>query len=159
MHAFAMAVAAADLSERGASSPEDLAEARARLQQLSGQEANVAALIERGRADLEALRSIAVENPAKHAGSADFIMKIFRDKTMDVRQISGDASFAPFSEVLLNSPLPLRIPEGSQAEILRRGTLSCKKDAAECQFTFLGTEDAAEAATREAEAAKARMAN
>ena len=159
LHTYAMAVAAADLSKRGASSPEDLVEARERLTQLSEKEADLASLIEQGRADLETFRSITVENPAKLVGSADFIVKVVRNKTVDVRPIAGNASFSRFSEVLLKSPLPLRIPEASEMEILRRGTLSCKQDAAECQFTLLGTEDAAEAATREAEAAKTRMAN
>jgi hypothetical protein len=57
IHTYAMAVAAADLSKRGASSPEDLAEARGRLTQIAGQGADVAVLVERGRAALEALCS------------------------------------------------------------------------------------------------------
>jgi tetratricopeptide (TPR) repeat protein len=159
IHAYSMAIAAADLTKRGASSPEDLAEARERLTQLSEQGADIAALVERGRAALEALRSVTVENPAKHAGSADFIIKVVGDKTMDVHLVAGDASFAPFSEVLRRSALPLHVPEESEVEILRRGTLSCKEEAGECHFMLLGTEEAEELATREADAAKTKMAN
>jgi tetratricopeptide (TPR) repeat protein len=155
IHAYAMAVVSAGLSKRGASSPEDLAEARNRLTKLLGQGADVAALIERGRPDLDALRSVTVENPAKRVGSADFIIKVVGNTTMDVRQIAGDATFAPFSEVLRKSPLPLHIPAESEVEILRRGTLSCIEEATDCRFTLLGTEDAAEIATREADTAKA----
>lgn len=159
VNAYALAVVAADLSKRGASSPEDLAEARDRLTQLSGRGADVAALIERDRAALDDLLSVTVANPTKHAGSADFIMKVVGDKTMEVRQITGDATFAPFSEVLLKAPLPLHIPEEGEVEILRRGTLSCREEADKCHFTLMGTEEAAETAAREADAAKAKMAN
>jgi tetratricopeptide (TPR) repeat protein len=143
IHAYAMAVVSAGLSKRGAST------------KLLGQGADVAALIERGRPDLDALRSVTVENPAKRVGSADFIIKVVGNTTMDVRQIAGDATFAPFSEVLRKSPLPLHIPAESEVEILRRGTLSCIEEATDCRFTLLGTEDAAEIATREADTAKA----
>jgi tetratricopeptide (TPR) repeat protein len=159
IRAYAMAVAANDLSTRGASSPEDLAEARDRLTQLSGQRADIAALIDRGRAALEALRSVTVENPAKRAGSADFIMKVVGDKITEVRQVAGDASLAPFSEALRKSSLPVHVPEESGVEILRRGTLSCNVGAGECPFRLLGTEEAVNLATQEADAAKTRMAN
>jgi TonB family protein len=159
LHAYAMAVAAAELSKRGASSPEDLAEARDRLTKLSGQGADVAVLVEQGRAALEAILSVTVANSAMRAGSADFVIKIVGDKATNVRQIAGDTSFAPFSEVLLRSPLPLHIPEESDVEILRRGTLSCGQEASECHFVFLGTEEAAEVAARESDAAKTKMAN
>jgi tetratricopeptide (TPR) repeat protein len=154
VRAYAMAVAAADLSKRGTSSPEDLAEASGRLAQLAGPGADVPALIARGHADLEALASVTVENPAKRTGSGDFIMEVVGDKTIDVRQISGDSSLTPFSEALRKSPLPVKIPEESGVEILRRGTLSCKLEAGECHFLLLGTEDAADLATQEAEIAK-----
>ena len=85
--------------------------------------------------------------------------KILRPPIDDVRQIAGDSSFAPFSEVLLNSPLPLKIPEGSEVEILRRGTLNCKDGDGECHFVFLGTEEAAEVATQEANAAMSKTGN
>lgn len=156
---YAMAVAAADLSTRAAASPEDLAEARNRLTQISGQGADVAGLIGRGHAGLEALSSVAIENPTKRSGSADFTMKVVGDKILDVRQVAGDASFAPFSEVLRESPLPVQAPGRSGVEILRRGTLSCKAEAGECHFILLGTEEAVDLATQEADAAKTKSAN
>jgi TonB family protein len=159
IRAYAMAVAAADLSKRGASSPEDLAEASGRLTQISGQGADVAALIEQGHAALEALSSVTVENPTKSTGSGDFIMKVVGGKIREVRQVAGDASFAPFSEALLKSPLALHVPEESKVEILRRGTLSCRVEASDCHFILLGTEEAVELATQEADAAKTRKAN
>jgi len=159
IHAYAMAVAAADLSKRGASSPEDLAEAKDRLTQISGQRADVAALIERGRAAIEALSSVTVENPKNRAGSADFIMKVVGEKIMDVRQVAGDESLAPFSEALRKSPLPVHVPEDSGVEILRRGTLSCKVEAGDCRFVLLGTEEALDLATQEADAAKSIKTN
>jgi hypothetical protein len=82
-------------------------------------------------------------------------MKVVGDKILDVRQVAGDASFAPFSEVLRKSPPSVYGPENNGLEILRRGTLSCIEEATDCRFTLLGTEDAAEIATREADTAKA----
>jgi tetratricopeptide (TPR) repeat protein len=159
IRAYSMAVASADLSKRGASSPEDLAEAKNRLTQMAGQGADIAALIERGHSDLEGLRMVTVENAAKRTGSADFIMKVVGDKIVDVRQVSGDAGFAPFSEALRKSSLPVKVPERTGVEILRRGTLSCKMEADECHFKLIGTEEAADLATQEADAAKAKIAN
>jgi hypothetical protein len=152
-----MAVAAADLSKRGASSPEDLADARGRLTKMAGQGADVASLIERGRADLETLRSVVVEKPKGASGSANFIMKIVGDKIVDARQLSGDSSFGPFSDTLRKSGVLVHIPKESGIEILRRGILSCKADANECRFVLLGTEDAVDIATQEADAAKTKM--
>jgi TonB family protein len=154
---YAMAVASDDLSKRGTSSPEDLAEARDRLTQLSGKGADVSAIIERGHAALEALSSVTVENQIKRSGSAEFTMKVEGEKIIDVRQVAGDASFAAFSEALRISPLAVHVPEESGVEILRRGTLSCKAEAGECHFILLGTEEAFDLATQEADAAKTRM--
>ena len=153
---YAMALAAADLSKRGASSPEDLAEALDRLTQLSGQGADLHALIERGHSALEALSSIPIGNPAKHIGSADFTLRVVGNKIMDVRQVAGDASFAAFSETLRKSPLSVHVPEESGLEILRRGTLSCKLEGDDCHFVLLTTEDAVDIATKEEDAAKRR---
>jgi tetratricopeptide (TPR) repeat protein len=153
---YAMAVAAADLSKRGASSPEDLTEAMGRLTQIAGQGTDVATLIEEGHAALEALGSVSVENPQKRTGSADFILKVVGDKITDVRQVSGEASFAQFSEALRKSPLAVHVPEESGVDILRRGTLSCNAEAGKCHFMLLRTEEALHLATQEADAAKTR---
>lgn len=114
IRSYAMAVAAADLSKRGVSSPEDLAEARGRLTQISGQRTDVSDLIERGHASLEALSSVTVENQIKRSGSADFTMKIVGEKIVDVRQVVGDTSFAVFSDALRKSPLSVR-PGGKRS--------------------------------------------
>jgi len=86
-------------------------------------------------------------------------MKVVGDKILEVRQVAGDASFAPFSEVLRKSPPSVYGPENNGLEILRRGTLSCKVGAGECHFVLLNTEEAFDLATQEADAAKAKMAN
>jgi len=151
---YAMAVAAVALSKRGASSPEDLAKVKGRLAQLAGQDADSAALAEQGRAALEALSSETFENPAKQGGSGDFIMKVAGAKIMEVRQVSGNAALAPFSEVLRKTTLPVSLPDESGLQISRRGTLSCQKGADECHFKLLNTEEAAELATQEADAAR-----
>jgi len=159
IRAYAMAVASADLSKRGASSPEDLEDAKDKLTHLSGQGTDVAALIKHAHADLEALGSVTVENLTKRTGSADFNMKVVGEKIEDIRQASGDASFAPFSQALRSAQLALQVPEKSGLEILRRGTLSCKVEAGECHFTLLGTEEAFDLATQEADAAKTKKTN
>lgn len=156
---YGMAVASADLSKRGPSSPEDMAEARERLTQLAGQGADVAVLIEQGHAALEALNSISLENTSKHIGSAEFTLKIAGDRVMDVRQIGGDASFISFADTLRKSPLAVLAPQESGLEILRRGTLSCKSDAGECDFKLLTTQQAVDLATQEDDAAKAGVAD
>lgn len=156
---YAMAVASADLSKRGASSPEDLADAMDRLRPTSGLGASIVKLNARGHAALEALRSVAVENPTKVTGSADFIMKVVGNRVVEVRQMAGDAPLVLLSEALRQSPLPVRVPDGSGVEILRRGALNCKTGAGECRFTLLNTEEAVNLATQEADAAKQRAAN
>jgi hypothetical protein len=98
-------------------------------------------------------------NPAKRTGSADFIMKVVGDKIIDARQVAGDPSLAQFSDALRRSQLPIRVPEESGVEILRRGTLNCKIEVGECQFMLLGTEEALDLATQEADAAKKRKAD
>ena len=160
VNAYAMAVASADLSKRGVSSPEDLAEAKGRLTQLSESEVDIAPLIQRGQTALEALSSNTVENLAHHAGSADFILKVVGNQISDVHQVTGDASFASFSDALRKAPLAqVSVPEGSGLEILRRGSLNCKAEAGECQFVLLSTDEAVNVATQESDAAKARTLN
>jgi len=155
---YAMAIASTDLSKRGPSSPEDLAEARDRLTQLAGQGADVAALIKRGRTAVDALNSITVENRSKRTGDAEFTMKIVGEKIVDVRQIGGDASFASFSEILRKAPIPVLIPDESGLEILRRGTLSCRSEAGGCDFILLTTQQAVDVATQEDDATRAGIA-
>jgi len=160
IRSYAMAVAAADLPNLPSTSPEDLAEARERLTNLlSGQGANIPDMIKQGRNDLEALGSVAVENLARHEGSADFTIKVAGKRILDVRQVAGEAALAPFVGLLQKTPLPIETPEDGGVEILRRGTLRCKAEAAECHFTVLGAEEAFDLATKEANSAKAKSAN
>jgi superkiller protein 3 len=156
---YAMAVASDSLSKRGTSSPEDLAEAGERLAQISGPGANVTALVEQGRAALDALNLVTVENPTKQAGSADFLMNVSGSRILEVRQAAGDPSFAQFSGLLQKLPLPVLVPEENGLQILRRGNLTCRHEEGTCHFGLLTTEEAIDLATKEAEAAKTKIAN
>ena len=156
---YAMAIAAADLPTRAATHPEALAEAMERLTKIAGPEGKIPDLISRGHVDLDGLGSVAVENLAKRAGSADFAMRIASDKILEVRQIAGDTAFAQFAETLRKAQLPVQIPEGAGFEIVRRGRVSCKAAEGECHFNLLRAEEAFDLATKEANGANAKAAD
>lgn len=146
---YALAIASADLSKRGPSTPEDMEEARNRLRQLSTQPSDVSTQIESAQIALENLNSASVENVSNHTGDAEFIVKFAGGKVVDVRQMAGDASFAGFSEVVRSSSLSDAAPPEAGVEILRRGRLSCRSRTGACEFTLITTQQAVELATQE----------
>ena len=158
IRAYAMAVAAAKLPTRMTSHPLAATDASERLARIMPFGANAAELVKRGRGDLDDMRSFAISNEGKRVGSGDFMLKMEGDKTVEVRQISGDASFAGFSEALRKVPLPPKFPEKTGVEIVRRGTLTCSAQEQGCRLTLLRAEEAYEVALQEANSAPAESA-
>lgn len=155
VHTYAMPVAAVDLPTRMTSHPLAADEVSGLLTKSATFGANVAELIKRGRTDLEDMRSFTLPNESKSAGSADFILKMEEDKTVEVRQKSGDASLAGFAEAVRNLPLAPKFPGGTPIEIVRRATLICSAQDSKCRFTLLRAEEAYELALKEANYAAA----
>jgi len=146
---YAMTVAAADLPTRATTHPEAVTEATERLTKLAAGDANIPDMVKRGRQDLEAMRSVSVTNLPKSSGTADFTMKVAANKSTEVRQVSGDASFSKFAEALREVRIPMQIPEAAEIEIPRRGTLTCTLERSKCFFILMGAEEAFDLASRE----------
>jgi hypothetical protein len=97
------------------------------------------------------MATISIPNTDKSNGSADFTLRIAAgEKPLQVRQISGNASWQKAADALRSTPLPLRIPDAAAVEIPLRGTLSCKPNEVQCRFSFLSSEDAVDLARNEA---------
>jgi len=151
IHTYAMAIAAAERPTRSFNDPDDVADAKQRFAQLAGHDANLPSLIGRGRTDLEAMTAISIPNTDKSNGSADFTLRIAAgEKALQVRQISGNASWQKAADALQSTRLPLRIPDAAAVEIPLRGTLTCKADEVQCRFSFLSSEGAVDLARNEA---------
>ena len=156
---YAMAVASSDLPTRMTAFPLAAKEAFERLTRSLPSGTNVAELVKRGRVDLEDMHSLPVPNENKRSGSGDVMLKIEDDRTMEARQISGDAPLAGLSETLRNLHLPLKLPEKTGVELVRRGTLTCPAPEQDCHLTLLSTEEAYEIALQEANSAPAESAD
>ncbi|HZD48586.1 MAG TPA: DUF3857 domain-containing protein [Silvibacterium sp.] len=85
--------------------------------------------------ELAQMRTISVPKAAN--GTADFFVLISADKTEDAQFISGDEPLKSATSELLKAKFPGQIPKGSQAKIVRRGTLYCAESSDKCQFTML----------------------
>jgi len=149
IHIYAMAAAAGSLSSEA--DPDTIAEVKQKLTNLVGSKQQAAVLIEHGQADLLARHSVRVANPTKSFGTAEFMVAVIApNKIAEVRQISGSESLKPFAETLKATQLPMELPDVSEIELPRRGTLTCSADGENCQFLLLGSNEAADLARKEA---------
>lgn len=153
---YAMAIASADRQTRAYIDPDDVADARQRLGKL---DPHVDSLIERGRADLAAMRWLSVPNACKCSGSAAFALLIGgREKAVRLRKISGDAPLDKAVNSLQAIPIPFKIPAGTDIEIPLRGTLNCKSSDDQCRFALLDSEAAVDVARNESAPDTAQLA-
>ena len=86
--------------------------------------------------DLTEMRTIEIPKQWK-SGAADFFVLISPAKTEDVQFIAGDEYLKDAAPELLKTKFTGQIPKGSQAKLVRRGTLSCSDTQNKCTFTML----------------------
>ncbi len=96
-------------------------------------------IVTSGRAaneELAEMRTVSLPKQGK-SGTADFFVLISADKTEDAQFIGGDEQLKGEAAELLKVKFGGQIPKGSQAKIVRRGTLDCSDSANKCTFTML----------------------
>jgi tetratricopeptide (TPR) repeat protein len=156
---YAMAVASADLPTRMTSHPLAGKDASERLTRILPPGTNTTALIQRGRTDLEDMRSFPIPNENRRTGSGDFLLKMEDNRTIEVRQISGDPLLAGLSGRLQSLLLPPEFAEKTGIEIVRRATLNCPAQDAECHLTLLSAEESYEITLQESDTLPAESAD
>lgn len=142
---YAMAIAAASRPGRFIPLETDVADARAKLAKLDSNPDN---LISKARHELEALNRISVQNTSQSAGEGDFLVLIGSDPPV-ARQLSGQASLHPVTSSLEATRFPIRIPKNVNVQIPVRGSLVCKSDESQCQFSLLAADAAVDLAHKE----------
>ncbi len=147
---YAMALAAESTNPRVHTRPEIISEARDKLVKFAGPKADIPKLIEKGKSDLTAMRTVAVAKTAKASGTADFAILISPPgKVSDVRQLNGDNGLKPMTDALRLAQINLQLPAPQSASIVRRGTLTCVANQAQCKFVTLTASEAFDAARNE----------
>ena len=122
--------------------PRPVAAAREHLASLLGSDANIDSLVTAAGHELIARRSVEVPNHDRVIGTADFWVLFTANKpSPDVRFISGDEKMRTFTSTIQEAKFPNLFPDTTETKLLRRGTLSCSADAAECSFALLPVED------------------
>ncbi|MFY9683787.1 MAG: TonB family protein [Candidatus Sulfotelmatobacter sp.] len=137
---FAMAVASADKPTRANIDPDDVADARRKLEGLAGSQADKE--IERAQVALSAMSVLTVPNAGEVGGSGDFNVLLVAEGSPEIRQVSGDTSLAKVAEALRAARFPVHPPESSGVGIPLRGTLTCHSEDPQCRFTWLSPEEA-----------------
>ena len=120
-------------------------ETRVRLAALVGGDDKVDAVLERYRDDLRQERTIKVGNTSKVDGNADFLVLQSSDLgttaiVEDVSFVKGSEKLKSFTDELRKAAFSQKFPDEIPVKILRRGTLSCKRDA-DCTFELVVPED------------------
>jgi TonB family protein len=115
---------------------------RPSLKALLGSDSNIEQLVTAAAPELVARRTVKVANSDKASGSADFWILFTNSKPApEVRFISGDEKVRPLVSAIQQASFPSAFPDATDTKILRRGTLSCSADAAECLLVLLPVED------------------
>jgi tetratricopeptide (TPR) repeat protein len=120
-------------------------ETRARLAALVGGEAKIPATTAKYKDELQELRSVNLGDAAKEDGTAEFfvLFSAFGSGVTveNVKFVSGDEKLKNMTEALRTMKYNVRLPDDTQAKILRRGVLSCTKATGNCKFVMLLTDD------------------
>jgi predicted Zn-dependent protease/transglutaminase-like putative cysteine protease len=91
--------------------------------------------------ELGKLRSAAVPEEDKKAGSADFFVLFSPGaKVEDVQFVTGDESLKAAASLLRATKFDVPFPSGSGARLVRRGILYCSSVLKSCQFTMVPPE-------------------
>ncbi|MBV8632783.1 MAG: tetratricopeptide repeat protein, partial [Silvibacterium sp.] len=85
---------------------------------------------------LAQMRTLSISKRWK-GGSADFFVLISSEKTEDAQFIGGDEQLKDAAADLMKLKITGQIPKGSQAKLVRRGTLYCPDAGDSCTFTML----------------------
>ncbi|MFZ0136910.1 MAG: TonB family protein [Candidatus Sulfotelmatobacter sp.] len=150
---YAMAVASADKPTRATIDPDDITDAKGRLERLAGDAVDKE--IERARVALSAMSVLTVPNAGGISGSADFNVLLVAEGSPQIRQVSGDTSLAKSAELLQSAKFPVHLPESAGLGIPLRGTLTCHSEESQCRFTWLSSEEAVNLVRAEMAAASA----
>lgn len=143
---YAMALGTENTNPKIHARPEIISEAREKLAKLAGPEADIPKLIENGKSDLTAMRTVEIKNPARVSGTADFAILIAPPgKVSDVCHLTGDSALKPMVDPLRHAQVNLQLPSSSSAAIVRRGTLTCIPDQSTCKFVTLTATEALDA--------------
>jgi predicted negative regulator of RcsB-dependent stress response len=109
---------------------------RDRLAALVGRDA-VDAVIKKHAAVLTSMRAVNVAVPAPAPGSADFFVLLGAGNDIEAASfIAGDDTLRGMTDGLRTARLGDVIPNGSQAKLIRRGTLKCEAKTA-CTLTLI----------------------
>jgi len=137
-----------DLSEARDSDVAAVSNSKQRLARLALPSADLDKTSQDWQRRLGQQNSFTLPNPASHAGEAEFaLLRIHGQSSAKARWMAGDAALKDFeSELAARTPVT---PDGAGAiDLLRWGTLSCKKPGAECSFRLASARDAVYAELR-----------
>ncbi|MEO8481015.1 MAG: DUF3857 domain-containing protein [Acidobacteriota bacterium] len=97
-----------------------------------------AALVSTAPATVVSGRTVSVPRIPGVTGAAQIFVRVGADGVVDdVRFVSGDTSMRPAAEMVRAAKMPSRLPAGSAAKLVRRGTLTCTGDAPTCSFVLI----------------------
>ncbi len=119
-------------------------EARDHLLSLVKNQKTADELVKQAVADLEALRTIKVSKDTAAAGTADFLVLLAPGpKVTGIKFLRGDEGLRGYSAKLTLASFNALFPDDTPTKVVRRGTLTCPKDAKECRFVLALPEDVA----------------
>lgn len=131
IHAYALALAA----------PEPDPETRARLTLLLGGNAQIDALVDKGRPELEKLRTIDAGKFLDESARADFLILLSPDEKQprvdDVRFLTGSEELRPFATRLRTLDFGPMLPDATPVKLVRRATLACPGSGRQCQLILI----------------------
>jgi tetratricopeptide (TPR) repeat protein/transglutaminase-like putative cysteine protease len=98
-------------------------------------------LVDKGRRDLETLRTVSLGPLLPESAKADFYLVLGPGgKVEETRFISGSDKLKPFSDALRHAKVEFMFPDATPTRLLRRGTLSCAL-AGGCNLVLLPADD------------------
>jgi Flp pilus assembly protein TadD len=116
-------------------------ETRARLIALLGPHAKIEDLVTQAKPELTARRTFSIGKGPSDNSQADFLLLLSpgaKDPKVEaVKFVSGSQTLRPLAERLRGVDFGPMFPNNEPAKIIRRGTLACSADTANCTFTLI----------------------
>jgi Flp pilus assembly protein TadD len=116
-------------------------ETRARLIALLGPHAKIEDLVNQAKPELTARRTFSIGRGPTENSQADFLLLLSpgaKDPKVEaVKFVSGNQTLRPLAERLRTVDFGPMFPNNEPAKIIRRGTLACSADTANCTFTLI----------------------
>ena len=135
IHTYALALAA----------PNSVPETRARLTLLLGGNSQIDSLVTQAKPEIAALRAIPAGKLLDEEAQADFFILLSpteKNARVDaVRFVSGSERLRPLADRLRALDYGVPFPDASPLQIVRRATLSCPGQGADCTLTLVPPED------------------